>query len=29
MTGGRTLTNLNKSLVKATARIRAIHPRDC
>ena len=29
MTGGRTLTNLNKSLVKARARIRAIHPRDC
>ena len=29
MTGGTTLTNLNKSLVKARARIRAIHPRDC
>jgi DNA-directed RNA polymerase specialized sigma24 family protein len=29
MTGGRTPTNLNKSLVKARARIRAIHPRDC
>jgi DNA-directed RNA polymerase specialized sigma24 family protein len=29
MTGGRALTDLNKSLVKARARIRAIHPRDC
>jgi DNA-directed RNA polymerase specialized sigma24 family protein len=29
LTPGRTATNLNKSLVKARARIRAIHPRDC